>query len=140
MIIVQVLLNLQVLIWITSLSVVYSINLTSTTSYIQRGGGFELACQVAGLGVHLWYKDGKPIVPNSINKFHLESDNPSYVAEKSDYYTTMRLIVKEADSIHTGEYKCNNAGLYSQRIVVVTGKEDIYLINCSSLMCIVMRN
>ncbi|GFR04147.1 basigin [Trichonephila clavata] len=32
----------------------------------------------------------------------------------------MRLLVDDADSIHTGEYKCNSDGLYSQRVVVVT--------------------
>ncbi|KAG8187847.1 hypothetical protein JTE90_001221 [Oedothorax gibbosus] len=107
--------------------VAYSINLTSTTTFIQKGGGFELACQVAGLGMHLWYKDGKPIVPSAINKFHLESGRPFYDAEKSDYFTTMRLFVREASAIHSGDYKCNNAGIYSQRVVIVT--EDLIKTN-----------
>ncbi|GFU00928.1 basigin [Nephila pilipes] len=101
------------------ISAVTCIDFTSA-KYVQKGGKFILACEVTGLGVHLWYKDGKPIVPNSVNKFHLESDSPSYSPEKSNYFTIMRLLVDDADSIHTGEYKCNSDGLYSQRVVVVT--------------------
>ncbi|CAL1298704.1 unnamed protein product [Larinioides sclopetarius] len=101
------------------ISAVYSIDLSSP-KYVQKGGKFMLACEVTGLGVHLWYKDGKPIVPNSVNKFHLESDSPSYSSEKSNYFTIMRLLVDDADSIHTGEYKCNSDGRYSQHVVVVT--------------------
>lgn len=81
-----------------------------------------MACRVAGLGVHLWYKDGKPITPNAVNKFHLEQDSPVFSAEELEYFTTMRLVVEEADSVHTGEYKCSLDGIYSQKVVVVTGK------------------
>ncbi|GIX88992.1 hypothetical protein CEXT_679871 [Caerostris extrusa] len=101
------------------LSAAYTTNL-NPVKYVQKGGKFLLACEVTGLGVHLWYKDGKPIVPNSVNKFHLESDSPSYSPEKSNYVTIMRLVVDDANAIHTGEYKCNSDGLYSHRVVVVT--------------------
>lgn len=101
------------------ISGVSSIDLTNTT-YIQKGGKFILACQVPLLGIHLWYKDGKPVEPNSINKFHLEQDPPVFSVEGSEHYMTMRLVVEEADSVHTGEYKCNSYGPYSQNVIVVT--------------------
>ncbi|XP_054724690.1 basigin-like [Uloborus diversus] len=103
------------------ISAVSSLNSTSnSTTYVQKGGKFILACEVAGLDLHLWYKDGKPVVPNNINKFHLETDSPTYSPSEGKYYTTMRLIVNSADAVHTGKYKCNSDGLHPQNVIVIT--------------------
>lgn len=113
-------------IYFSSILAVTGIDFSTSTTYVKKGGKFTLTCQVPGLGVHLWYKDGKPLTPNSINKFHLEQDSPLFSPQEHEYFTRMYLTVESADSVHTGEYKCSVDGLYPQNVIVVTGKEYIH--------------
>lgn len=102
------------------ISTISSISFSTSPTYVKKGGKFTLTCQVPGLGVHLWYKDGKPISPNAVNKFHLEQDSPIFSVEQLQYYSRMYLTIEDADSIHTGEYKCSIDSIYPQNVIVIT--------------------
>ncbi|XP_076322955.1 basigin-like isoform X1 [Tachypleus tridentatus] len=87
-------------------------------TFVREGGKFTLTCRVRPTGLHLWYKDGVPVVPDTKNRYLLEQEtSPSF---GSEYVMLMKLSVEQAVPIHSGEYKCSSFSPHSHRIVVLT--------------------
>lgn len=98
---------------------------------MREGGKFKLTCHVPLSGVHLWFKDGVPIMPNTQNQYLLVQEPPRrgnssvpdlYVPSTEEHYIIMRLSVEKAEPMHSGEFKCSSFSPHFRRIVVLTGK------------------
>lgn len=87
-----------------------------------EGDRLVLICTAAGLGIHLWYKDNKPIVSNSTNNFLLEAGPLLYSHEDKNYLTAMKLTVQSSKTFHTGSYKCTFDDNLVQKVTVYSSK------------------
>ncbi|UYV63599.1 hypothetical protein LAZ67_2004932, partial [Cordylochernes scorpioides] len=93
-----------------------TLSIDGSTTFVPLSGEFTLTCRVPLPGVHLWFKDGRPIVPNAFNQYLLEQDIPTHGGGN----LIMRLRVEQAQALHTGEYKCSSNSPHSHRIIVLT--------------------
>lgn len=93
-----------------------------------EGRELVLQCTAAGLDIHLWYKDGKPVVSNATTKFLLQAEPMFYSKDEKNYFTIMKLAVRRVKRLHTGFYKCSSGDSTDiQNVIVYSSKAYLLL-------------